>query len=125
MTKFMFIYRNNPESQRTLTPEAMREIGAKWQSWIAEGFEKGWLLDAGNGLKTNGCVVNSKMVVTDGPFVEAKEIVGGYAIAQDSLPLYLRDYNFKDRPKIKVAMLPSQKSNRATASQPIFCEIRG
>jgi hypothetical protein len=51
-------------------------------------------------------------------------VTGGYAIAQDSLPLCLRDYNFKDRPRIKIAMLPSQKSNRPTPSQPILCEIR-
>jgi hypothetical protein len=40
------------------------------------------MLDAGNGLKTEGCVVNAKKVITDGPFIEAKEIVGGYAIVQ-------------------------------------------
>jgi hypothetical protein len=27
-------------------------------------------------------VVNAKMVVTDGPFVESKEVVGGYSIVQ-------------------------------------------
>jgi hypothetical protein len=60
----------------------MPKIHARWQAWIAGGFQNGWLLDAGNGLATEGLVVNAKQVVTDGPFAETKEIVGGYCIAQ-------------------------------------------
>jgi hypothetical protein len=52
-------------------------------------------------------------------------VTGGHPIAQDSLPLYLRDYDFTNRPRIMVALLPSQKSNRPTDSQPVGAEIRG
>jgi hypothetical protein len=52
-------------------------------------------------------------------------VTGGYAVARDSLPLYLRNYDFANRPIVKLALLPSQKSNRATPSQPVAAEIRG
>jgi hypothetical protein len=44
-------------------------------------MQKGWMLDAGDGLTQEGRVVKGK-VVTDGPFVEAKELVGGFSIVQ-------------------------------------------
>ena len=40
------------------------------------------MLDAGDGLKREGRVVNGKKVVSDGPFIEMKEIVGGFSIVQ-------------------------------------------
>jgi hypothetical protein len=39
------------------------------------------MLDPGDGLTPETRVVNAKLV-TDGPFVEAKEIVGGFSIVQ-------------------------------------------
>src|SRR5262245_47208100 len=52
VAKFLFVYRSEKDSREALSPEEMQRIHAKWQAWIAEGFQKGWMLDAGNGLKT-------------------------------------------------------------------------
>ena len=82
MARFLFVYRSDKDTRETMSPEEMQQIHQKWQAWIAEGVQKGWLLDAGNGLKTEGRVVNAKRVVTDGPFVEAKDVVGGYSLVQ-------------------------------------------
>ena len=82
MAKFLFVYRSGKDSRDTMTPEEMQQILQKWHTWIAEGLRSGWMLDAGDGLKKEGRVVNAKKVVTDGPFVEAKEIVGGFSIIQ-------------------------------------------
>jgi hypothetical protein len=82
MAKFLFVYRNEKDSYNKLTPEEMQQQHQKWSVWMAEGLRQGWLLDAGNGLKTEGRVVNPKNVVTDGPFVESKEVVGGFTIVQ-------------------------------------------
>ena len=54
----------------------------KWTDWIGEGFAKGWMVDAGDALTPEGKVVHANKVVTDGPFVESKEIVGGYSIVK-------------------------------------------
>jgi hypothetical protein len=40
------------------------------------------MLDPGDALKREGCVVNAKKGVTDGPFIESKEIVGGFSIVE-------------------------------------------
>ena len=83
MAKFMLIYRHNTGSSTNISPEEMPKIHQKWQTWVGEGLQKGWMLDPGHGLKPEeGLVVSSKKVVTDGPFAETKEIVGGYAIVQ-------------------------------------------
>ena len=61
-------------------PEAFDRIG----KLVEEGFKAGWLLYA-DGLmpSEHGFRVRSargKLTVTDGPFTEAKEIVGGFSI---------------------------------------------
>ena len=77
--RFLSIYkaveRNTPPS-----PEEMANMG----KLIEEGMKAGWL------VATEGClpsalgarvsVSNGKFTVTDGPFTEAKEVVGGFAI---------------------------------------------
>jgi hypothetical protein len=82
MTKFMLIYRHSVSPDAKIAPEEMPKVYQRWQTWMGEGFQKGWLLDKGNGLAMEGLVVNAKKIVTDGPFAEAKEVVGGYAIVQ-------------------------------------------
>jgi hypothetical protein len=109
MAKFLFVYRSGKDSRDTMSPEEMQQILQKWHTWIAEGLQKGWMLDAGDGLKKEGRVVNARKVVTDGPFVEAKEIVGGFSIVQaDALdaaaelakgcPVFLRGGTVEVRP---------------------------
>lgn len=80
MANFLFVYRGSNEAWAKLTPEEMQQHMKKWSDWIAEGFQKGWMVNAGDALTGEGRVVNAKKVVTDGPFVESKEIVGGYSI---------------------------------------------
>jgi hypothetical protein len=82
MAKFLFVYRGGGDADSNLTPEEMQQQMQKWQTWIGEGMQKGWLVDMGDALTPEGRVVRPKKVVTDGPFVESKEIVGGYSIVQ-------------------------------------------
>ena len=79
--KFLSIYktaeRSGPPSQ-----EEMATMG----KLVEEGFKAGWL------VATEGCLptalgarvrkANGKVTVTDGPFTESKEVVGGFAILQ-------------------------------------------
>jgi hypothetical protein len=115
MAKFLFVYRSGKDSRDTMSPEEMQQILQKWHTWIAEGLQKGWMLDPGDALKKDGRVVNARKVVTDGPFVEAKEIVGGFSIVQaDTLddaaefakgcPVFLRGGTVEVRPLEGVAV---------------------
>jgi hypothetical protein len=81
MAKFLFVYRGASESVAKFTPEEMQQHLQKWEKWIIEGMEKGWMVDSGDGLTPEGRVVSAKLV-TDGPFVESKEIVGGFSIVE-------------------------------------------
>jgi hypothetical protein len=65
-----------------MTPQEMQQIMEKWGAWIGEAMAKGWMINAGDALTEEGRVVDSRKVVTDGPFVESKEIVGGYSIVK-------------------------------------------
>src|SRR5262245_14767468 len=81
MAKFLFVYRSNPASFASMAPEEIQQTREKWRAWITEGMSKGWMLDPGDALNEEGKVVTAK-VVTDGPFVESKEVLGGYSVVQ-------------------------------------------
>ena len=52
----------------------------EWRAWIGE-LAKAGKFKAGNPLGSDGKVIaGKKKLVTDGPFAEAKEVVGGFLI---------------------------------------------
>ena len=58
---------------------------ASMQKFIVEGMKAGWLLECeGVTFGTTGVRVHKaasgKVTVTDGPFAETKEVLGGYAL---------------------------------------------
>lgn len=60
------------------TPELMAEVG----KFVEDAFKAGVLVTTG-GLPPMGTRVRvdkGKVTVTDGPFIEAKEMVGGFAV---------------------------------------------
>jgi hypothetical protein len=82
MANFLFVYRGSGEAEAKMTPDEMQQIMQKWSAWIHEAMAKGWMVNPGDALTMEGRVVDARKVVTDGPFVESKEIVGGYSIVQ-------------------------------------------
>ena len=82
MANFLFVYRGGNDAHGKMTPDEMQRHMQKWHAWIGEGLQKGWLRDPGDALTPEGRVVNARKVVTDGPFVESKEVVGGFSIVQ-------------------------------------------
>jgi hypothetical protein len=71
---------NSVERNTTPSQAEMSKMG----KLIEEGMKAGWL------IATEGCLpsalgarvrsTNGKVIVTDGPFTESKEVVGGFAI---------------------------------------------
>ncbi len=80
MPNYMFVYRSQPFDFSKVSPEQMQQSMDRWGQWIGQGFQEGWMLDGGDALLAEGRVVNAQKVVSDGPFVESKEVVGGYAL---------------------------------------------
>ncbi|MEZ4444245.1 MAG: YciI family protein [Polyangiaceae bacterium] len=79
MNKYLFLYWNPPAPDRQPSPEEMQQMLEQWQSW-KEKFKK-QVVDMGDGLDHDGRVLKDGKV-TDGPYAEAKEIVGGFSIIE-------------------------------------------
>ncbi len=78
--KYLVLFRNQPGAapkKDPPSPEQMQKMFAAYNQWM-EKF-KDDILDKGTKLTGEGRVVTSEGVA-DGPFVEAKEVVGGYMI---------------------------------------------
>ena len=82
MPKYMFVYRGGHDNMEHASPEQMQQVMQMWMDWIQGGVESRWMLDGGDALKPNGAVVNADLSVTDGPFAESKELVGGYSMVE-------------------------------------------
>ena len=82
MARFMFIYRGGHEGMQDTSPEQMQQVMQMWMDWIQAGTEAGWMLDGGDALKPEGAIVHGDQSVTDGPFAESKELVGGYSMVE-------------------------------------------
>ena len=78
MSEFLFLYRGGETGR---SPEKMQQTMQKWIAWMKELGEKGNLKDQGHPLERTGKLVKGQQkVVTDGPYPEAKDIVGGYTL---------------------------------------------
>jgi hypothetical protein len=74
---YLFLQRSLPGKRQQPSPAQMQEMYAAFNAWKAKFKEN--ILDMGAKLTPNGKVVTASGA-TDGPFVEAKEIVGGYML---------------------------------------------
>jgi hypothetical protein len=79
MAKFLFIYRESTVSRAKPSPEEMQALGAAWGTWMQK-FNSA-IVPGGDGLKHTGRLVKASLV-TDGPYVEAKEIIVSFAIIE-------------------------------------------
>ena len=78
MNEFVFLYRGG---QRPTSPDEGRQVMQKWRAWFKELAAKGHLVDRGQPLERSGTVVKAGVKsVVDGPFAEAKDVVGGYTL---------------------------------------------
>jgi hypothetical protein len=79
MADFMLVFRGGPQGESS--PEQMQQHMQKWMAWF-EGLSKsGVFHGAGAPLEPRGKAVRGAgKAVSDGPYGEAKDLVGGYAI---------------------------------------------
>jgi hypothetical protein len=75
--KYLFIQRSQPGQRQQPSPAQMQEMFAAFNAW-KEKFKDN-IVDMGGKLKPGGKILTASGV-TDGPFVEAKEIAGGFMI---------------------------------------------
>ena len=80
MSDFVYLYRGG---ERGGSPEQMQQVLQKWMAWFKDLADKGHIQDRGQPLERSGKLVTGKQkAVTDGPFAESKDVVGGYTLIQ-------------------------------------------
>jgi hypothetical protein len=81
MSQFLYLYRGGRSTPPS--PEQAQQIMQKWMTWLKGLGDSGYLKDQGQPLEPRGKVVKGKSkTVTDGPFAEAKDLVGGFTIVE-------------------------------------------
>ena len=77
---YLYLFRGGADPKQ-MSPEQMQQNMNKWFAWIGELRSQG-RFKAGQPLADEGKVMSGKKgaSVTDGPFAEGKEEVGGYLI---------------------------------------------
>jgi hypothetical protein len=77
--EFVFLFRQPALNH---SPEKQEEIQKKWETWIGGIAAQGKIASNGLHLTPGGSVLKSGGVVTDGPFVEIREILGGFIVVK-------------------------------------------
>jgi hypothetical protein len=85
MPQYMMILHDSMAAFEGISPDEMQRILARYQAWSAKTGQAGHLV-GGQKLRDEGgrniTRANGKMVVRDGPFAEAREVIGGYFLIE-------------------------------------------
>lgn len=78
MNDYLFLFRGGVD-MKTLPPDQMEKLMGAWFGWIHDLTQKG-MYKGGDPLDDAGRVVSGPggSSITDGPYAEGKEEVGGY-----------------------------------------------
>ena len=80
MKDFLLIFRMNYAEIPTPNAEQAESMKKRWMDWITGIAAQNKLTDRGNRLTLSGKVVKGNNVVTNGPYTEIKESIGGYTL---------------------------------------------
>lgn len=107
MKDFMLIFKGPDYSKAGLSSEQVQTQMGRWFAWV-EKLQKDNRYVAGNALLPFGKTVTAVGTATDGPFAEAKELVGGYFVvkAKDmddavALTADFPDFEFKNSVEVR------------------------
>ena len=83
MAEFILLLHEDPSGFSQASPEEMQSVIAEYSAWRDNLIKNGQLV-GGNKLKDEGgrhlTLQGGNLRVVDGPFAEAKEVMGGYFI---------------------------------------------
>ena len=80
MKDYLLIYRADFSFMGNRTPEELQANTKRWMDWIGSIAAQNKLTDRGNRLDPSGKVLKADNLVTNGPYAEIKETIGGYSI---------------------------------------------
>lgn len=80
MKDFMMLFHSEPDPDFNPTPDQIQEEVKAWQDWMEGIGAQGKLKNPGEALGFEGKTMHANGSITDGPYAEIKEIVGGFII---------------------------------------------
>src|SRR3954466_13372656 len=82
MSDFILLFRGGDAKTMQQSPEKWQAHMQKWMLWM-DGLQKQGKFVGAQPLNEQGKVITgNKKIVTDGPFMEGKEMVGGYLVCK-------------------------------------------
>ena len=79
MNDYVFLYRGGERPSGT--PDQMQNEMQRWMTWLKGLNDAGHVKDMGHPLEQTGKLVKGRQrTITDGPFAETKDIIGGYTL---------------------------------------------
>jgi len=80
MKEFLFLFRGGDGPEVQHYPEKWEAHMQKWMKWMNELVSKNQFVSAQPLADTGRKITGTKKIVSDGPYLEGKEIVGGYLV---------------------------------------------
>ncbi|MFY0598606.1 MAG: transcription initiation protein [Cyclobacteriaceae bacterium] len=80
MKDFMMLFHSEPDPNMEPTPAEIEAEINEWMNWIGGIGAQGKLKNPGEALGFEGKTMHADGSITDGPYAEIKEIVGGFII---------------------------------------------
>lgn len=78
MKEYLLLFRGGDAQTAQQSPELWQAHMQKWMQWMGGLKERGKLIGAQPLVTTGRVVTGTRKIVSDGPYMEGKEIVGGY-----------------------------------------------
>ena len=82
MKEFLLLFRQPSYDYSKVSPKEMQALAQKWQDWVGGIAAQGKLERTGQRLALEGKVLRAGGVVTDGPFVEIREMLGSFMVVK-------------------------------------------
>ncbi|MEP6846280.1 MAG: YciI family protein [Panacibacter sp.] len=82
MKEYLFLFRGGDHTEMQQSSEKWQAHMQKWMQWMGGLQEKGKLVSAQPLSRDGKQITGNKKTITDGPFMEGKEMVGGYLMCK-------------------------------------------
>ena len=110
MDDFLLVFKNCDEDFSKITPEQLQQRMGNYRGWMEKLMAQGRYKGGAALQPTSGRLVKDpSTVLTDGPFLESKEIIGGYALVAatgyDEAVEFVKDCPLLDHWEVEVRQL--------------------
>jgi len=101
VSEFTYLYRGGRDIPQS--PEQRQKQLQKWAAWFKELGTNGHLKELGHPLESSAMVIKgNQKIVTDGPFAEAKDLVGGFSLIEAKDLVVLLDLRINQFPEVRL-----------------------